>query len=82
MARVVLIALAVIALLGWGFGCVWITGMACAFGEPGNQPCGLRMPWHLNGGDFAALVVLPGALVLILFGLAWRAGRRVQKSAS
>ncbi|MGX0976433.1 hypothetical protein ACSSVY_002149 [Roseovarius sp. MBR-51] len=79
MLRLILRGAAVLALLAWGIGYVWISGLACAFGSLSGT-CSIPMPWSLRGEDLMILVLMPGAVVAALIGLAYLSGRRAQNS--
>lgn len=63
-----------LSLVAWAFGYVYISSLACAFGNP-NGTCRVKMPWELGGEDFIALVLIPGALVALTFLIAFVTGR-------
>jgi hypothetical protein len=68
--RTLFLVLGVCATLAWGVFYVWIMGLACGFSSP-NGNCRTRMPWELHGEDLVLLVLVPGALTLGLFAMAW-----------
>ena len=65
--------LGTIALVLWGIGYLWISGLACAFGSL-NGDCRTKPPWELQGEDLMLMVMIPGLITVILFGLGWLAG--------
>lgn len=67
-------ALAAAAVLFWLWFYLYIQGLACAFGSVSGS-CRTRWPWQLGGEDLVLLVVFPLAVVLVLAGLGWLAGR-------
>lgn len=79
MLRLIFLIAALLALLAWALGYIWISGLACAFGSPSGG-CSIPMPWALRGEDLMILVLMPGAVVAVLLGLAYLSGRRAQNS--
>ncbi|KJS44299.1 MAG: methionine synthase [Roseovarius sp. BRH_c41] len=79
MLRLMFLVAALLALLAWALGYIWISGLACAFGAPSGA-CSIPMPWTLRGEDLMILVLMPGAVVAVLLGLACLSGWRAQNS--
>ncbi|WP_254700168.1 methionine synthase [Roseovarius sp. EC-SD190] len=79
MMRRIFLAAALLALVAWIAGYIWISGLACAFGSP-NGRCVFPMPWDMRGEDLMILVLFPAALVATLLVLARISGRRSQNS--
>lgn len=77
MLRIVLSALGFFGLLAWAMFYFAIQGLACAFSGPeGSKNCRTKAPWELGREDFLFLVTIPGALIVLVFFLAWLAGRK------
>ncbi|MEM7438149.1 MAG: methionine synthase [Pseudomonadota bacterium] len=65
-------------LAAWAVGYVYISALACAFGNP-NNTCRAKMPWELGLEDFTGLVIIPAVLVGLTFLIAVLAGRAATK---
>ncbi len=65
--RMFLTLLAFLALGLWIFGYIYLTGLACAYGNAST--CPLKWPWELGSEDLIYGVLIPGAVVACLFGL-------------
>ena len=75
MARKLLIALGLLALVAWGAFYVYLNALACAFSGPsGSQNCRTKWPWQLHGEDLVLLVLVPGGIIALIFLFAWLAG--------
>ena len=83
MARRIFLALGVLALIGWGWGYFWLHGLACSWRlYDMSSGCPYRLPWTAGREDLVILFLLPGAIVALLFGLAWGLGRPKQPDRS
>ena len=75
--RLVLFVLAAAITGLWIYAYIYFGMMGCAY-VTGNSvgDCGPDMPWQLRGEDLWIFVLIPGAIVLALWALAFRAGRK------
>jgi len=74
MRRALFIALLLLGLaaLGlWVYGYLYLHGLACGFESSGSETCRINAPWTLRGEDATILLIIPGLIVAMLFGLAW-----------
>lgn len=77
--RVVFFILAALFAAAWGYGYLYISGMACAFRGPGNQSCAIPAPWELHGDDFQLMVLIPLSVLLALLLAGWIVGRKSRR---
>ena len=76
--RAICFGLAALALIVWIGGYLYVSGLACGFGNASS--CGIRMPWQMRGEDLLFLVLLPGSVVLALLLVAGLAHRQIKAS--
>lgn len=59
--------LAALALAAWVYFYIFISSMACAFGNPNANGCSIRPPWQLGGEDLLFMMAAPAFITISLF---------------
>ncbi|MEX3015044.1 methionine synthase [Gymnodinialimonas hymeniacidonis] len=68
--RSLFIILGCLSLVAWFLWYQFIASMACAFGSVSGN-CTTPAPWELNSEDLQFMVLIPGAITLAFFVIAF-----------
>ncbi|MEM0988379.1 MAG: methionine synthase [Pseudomonadota bacterium] len=79
--RLFLLLLALLCTALWVVAYVYLSLLACAFVINPSNSCGVDMPWVHRGEDLAILVIVPGAIVALIWALFFYVRHRDTKRA-
>lgn len=80
--RILLIFLTIAGAFAWVAFYIWITALACGFGNTNPVRCTTPAPWDLRGEDLRVLVILPGLIMATLVAAVALIGRALQRRDS